>query len=143
MLLKNTPQGFENKGFSIDFSTSVSDRLYQVIELRNRSLLETLAFILGSMAGLVFVARVFKSWFGNKEYFRAKDREADMLFGTTGRMTAEQEREFKAQVEMTEQRNKQVRSFDQHLPDFSQDGGKVPTSEEGGPKPGKNYDEFD
>ena len=44
--------------------------------------IEIAAFILGSIAGFVFIARIFKYCLEDYEYFKAKDRECDMLFGT-------------------------------------------------------------
>jgi len=106
MLLERTPEGFDNKGLDIEFTVDVTERLYQVREIRRNSFIETAAFILGSIAGLVFVARVVKNWLGDKEYFRAKDRECDMLFGSSRRIDIEREKEFKQQVELAEARNK-------------------------------------
>ena len=42
------------------------------------------AFMLGFLAGFIFVARAAKYCLGGKEYFKAKDRECDMLFGRAG-----------------------------------------------------------
>lgn len=37
--------------------------------------------MLGSIAGFVFIARLFKYCLEDYEYFKAKDWECDMLFG--------------------------------------------------------------
>ncbi len=73
MLLKTTADGYENKGLDIGFVTQMTNKIYQVRVIRIRSLIEICAFILGSIAGFVFVARVIKNCLGDKEYFRAKD----------------------------------------------------------------------
>ena len=81
MLLQYTPEGYENKGLNIEFVCSTTNKIYQVRVSRNRTMIEIFAFILGSIAGFVFIARTIKYCLEDMEYFKAKDRECDMLFG--------------------------------------------------------------
>ena len=104
MLLQNTPEGLENKGFDLEFVMEIEDKIYMVREVRIRSFIEICAFILGSIAGFVFIARVLKFYLGDQEYFRAKDRECDMLFGSSQNFDSDPK--FKAEVELVNQRNK-------------------------------------
>ena len=81
MLYKMTPEGEENRGIDIEFMTSTTNKIYQVRVIRIWTFIEIAAFILGSIAGFVFIARIFKYCLEDIEYFKAKDRECDMLFG--------------------------------------------------------------
>lgn len=146
MLLSHTPQGFDNKGLDIEFVTTTSNKIYQVRVIRIRSFIEIMAFILGSIGGMVFIARVLKSWMGDKEYFRAKDRECDMLFGVANATIDDPE--FQRQIEMANRRNKQSSSFDRQ--GENQDVGDVEENKLDQESPvttkkkgGKPYEEFD
>lgn len=82
MLLQYTPDLYENKGFNIEMVCSTTNKIYQVWVIWNRTLIEICAFILGSIAGFVFIAWTFKYCLEDIEYFKTKDRECDMLFGS-------------------------------------------------------------
>ena len=84
MLQKYTPEGYENRGLDIEFVANVDKDIYVVRVIKVRSFIEMCAFVLGFLAGFVFVARGVKHCLGGKEYFKAKDRECDMLFGRAG-----------------------------------------------------------
>jgi hypothetical protein len=69
---------------AFEVRTKLSDKVYTVRVIRIRSLLEILAFILGFAAGMIIIARLCKGYLQDQEYFRAKDRECNMLFGAWG-----------------------------------------------------------
>lgn len=79
--LKYKANGEENSGFAFELQFELSDQMYSVRAIRKRSMIETLAFILGTAAGLVILARVGKKCMQDMEHFRACDRECNMLFG--------------------------------------------------------------
>lgn len=49
-----------------------------------------LAFVFGFAGGLILIARLLKCWLQEQEYFKAKDRECNMLFGAWGDKESDQ-----------------------------------------------------
>mmetsp|Transcript_14889 Transcript_14889/g.16586 ORF Transcript_14889/g.16586 Transcript_14889/m.16586 type:complete len:334 (-) Transcript_14889:115-1116(-) len=67
--------GQASKGISIELFSHVGDTLNHVQVQRRKSLLETLAYVFGFMAGFVIVAHIFKYFLSKEDYFRGLDRE--------------------------------------------------------------------
>lgn len=104
MLLNYTPEGFENKGLNIEFLASTTNKIYTVRVIRIRTLIEICSLILGAIAGFVFIARLVKYCIEDIEYFKAKDRECDMLFGSP-QIQLPRDARFEEEVKAAELRN--------------------------------------
>jgi len=71
-------------------------------------LLELIAFCLAFVCGLIIFARIVKSCFGSKEYFKGIDRETIMLFGDSGNLVLDEK--FKWEAAAADEWNKWVES---------------------------------
>lgn len=74
--------GLPSAGINIEMFSHVSDTLNHVQVQRVKSLLETLAYVLGFTAGFVIIAHLMKYFLAKEEYFKSLDRECDTLFGS-------------------------------------------------------------
>jgi len=72
----------ESKGLNIEMFSHVSDTINHVQVQRVKSLLETIAYVLGFTAGFVIVAHILKYFLAKEEYFKGLDRECNTLFGS-------------------------------------------------------------
>jgi len=75
MANSRVPSGEASKGINIELFSHVGDTINHVQVQRNKSLLETLAYVFGFMAGFVIVAHVLKYFLSKEDYFRGLDRE--------------------------------------------------------------------
>jgi hypothetical protein len=69
------PSGEPSKGINIEMFSHVSDSLNHVQVQRQKSILETLAYIFGFVAGFVLIAHLLKYILSKEDYFRGLDRE--------------------------------------------------------------------
>lgn len=69
------PSGLPSSGINIEMFSHVSDTLNHVQVQRQKSLLETLAYIFGFMAGFVLIAHLLKYLLSKEDYFKGLDRE--------------------------------------------------------------------
>jgi hypothetical protein len=69
------PSGEASAGLNIELFSHVSDSLNHVQVQRNKSLLETLAYVFGFMAGFVIIAHILKYFLSKEDYFKSLDRE--------------------------------------------------------------------
>jgi len=71
----NIESGQASKGLSIELFSHVSDTINHVQVQRQKSLLETLAYVLGFTAGFVIIAHILKYFLSKEDYFSGLDRE--------------------------------------------------------------------
>ena len=77
-----TYNGDQSSGINIELSSHVGDTINHVQVQREKSLLETFAYVLGFIAGFVIIAHLMKYFLSKEEYFKGLDRECDTLFGS-------------------------------------------------------------
>mmetsp|Transcript_9019 Transcript_9019/g.10190 ORF Transcript_9019/g.10190 Transcript_9019/m.10190 type:complete len:194 (+) Transcript_9019:477-1058(+) len=71
----HTETGEPSAGINIELWSTVGDTLSHVQVQKTKSILETLAYILGFAAGLVLIAHLVKYFLSKEEFFRGMDRE--------------------------------------------------------------------
>lgn len=69
------PTGEKSEGFELEMVSTVSDKVQYVQVHEIKSIIETLAYIFGFLAGLVLVAHVLKHFLSKEEYFKGLERE--------------------------------------------------------------------
>jgi len=104
MLLPFSQHSNENKGFHLHLEFEESRNIFNVRNIKKMSLLELIAFCLAILCGFIIIARVVKSCFGSKNYFKAIDRETVMLFGDSNNLVLDEK--FKREAAIVEERNK-------------------------------------
>ena len=82
MVNQKTPDTRPNSGFDLELVSSVGDTLLHVQVQRVKSIIETIAYIFGFIAGLIIVSHMLKNVLSKEEYFKSLDRECNTLFGS-------------------------------------------------------------